>query len=320
MDRAERIAMRPAGRAPVRRGPALGAGLAALALALAAAPGVARAGVSRVGVVVATAVNMSDADADALASRLGEALRGKLEVDVVAGADARRRLPPAGVPDDCVARPDCVRDVAVRLGGDELLFLFVVRIGPHVQIDVTWSDPDAGSIASRSALIVPAAGGAEEDRVFEAAPGRLLPHASPRAPQLGEPEPDREPATELVSSPTPMPERRGRHINAGALVSGVVSVAALATGVGFAVAAREDYDQLEEDGCDVTACPRVNRRVDRMERRALAADILFAGAGVAAATGIIFYLTSGGGSESRMEIGAAPRAGGGALLSLGGVF
>jgi hypothetical protein len=311
----DRMVGRPAWRPRGRRS-ALCAGLAALVLA--AAPGVARAGVSRVGVVVATAVNMSDADADALASRLGEAVRGKLEVDVVAGTDARRRLPPAGVPDDCVARPDCVRDVADRLGGDELLFLFVVRIGPHVQIDVTWSDPDAGAIASRSALIVPATGGAEEDRVFEAAPGRLLPHASPRAPQASEP--DREHATELVSSPTPMPERRGRHINTGALVSGVVSVAALATGVGFAVAAREDYDQLEEDGCDVTACRGVNRRVDRMEHRALAADILFAGAGVAAATGIIFYLTSGAGSESRLEIGAAPRAGGGALLSLGGAF
>lgn len=65
--------------------------------------------------------------------------------------------------------------------------------------------------------------------------------------------------------------------------------------------------------------PGVNGRIDRMERRALTADILFAGAGVAAATSVILYLTSGGTTEERMELSAAPTEGG-ALFSFGGAF
>ena len=89
---------------------ALGVALVALAIA-----GDARADTSRVGLVVATRVNLSEAEADTLATRLADAMRKQLEVDVVAGADARRRLPPTGIADDCVARQDCMRDVASRL-------------------------------------------------------------------------------------------------------------------------------------------------------------------------------------------------------------
>jgi hypothetical protein len=281
-------------------------GVAVVALAIA---GDARADTSRVGLVVATRVNLSEAEADTLATKLADAMRKQLEVDVIAGADARRRLPPTGIADDCVARQDCVRDVASRLDLDEILFLFMVRIGPRVQIDVTWSDPDIGQTASRSVLVLPAAGGVEAERAVASAPRRFLPHASPRTLAA-------EPTEPLVVSP---PVRRtGRHLTAPTVVSGVVAVAALGTGIGFALAARNDYDELEQDGCHRMACPGVNGRVDRMERRALTADILFAGAGVAVATGAILYLTSGG-SEERMEIGAAPTEGG-ALFSFGGSF
>ncbi len=282
-------------------------GVAVVALAIA---GDARADTSRVGLVVATRVNLTEAEADALATKLADAMNEQLEVNVVAGADARRRLPPGGIADDCVARQDCMRDVASRLDLDEILFLFMVRIGPRLQIDVTWSDPDIGQTASRSVLVLPAAGGVEADRAVASAPRRFLPHASPRTLTA-------EPTTEqLVVSP---PVRRtGRRVTAPAVVSGVVAVAALGTGIGFALAARNDYDELEQDGCHRMACPGVNGRIDRMERRALTADLLFAGAGVAVATGAIIYLTSGG-SEERMEIGAAPTEGG-ALFSFGGSF
>jgi hypothetical protein len=284
---------------------ALGAALIALAIA-----GDVRADSSRIGLVVATRVNLSEAEADTLATRLADAMRKQLEVDVIAGVDARRRLPPGGIADDCVARRDCVRDVASRLDGDELLFLFMVRLGARVQIDVTWSDPDIGQTASRSVLVLPAAGGVEAERALASAPRRFLPHASPRT-LTAEPTAD-----QLVMSP---PVRRtGRRLTAPTVVSGVVAVAALGTGIGFAVAARKDYDELEQDGCHRQACPGVDGRIDRMERRALTADSLFAGAGVAAATSAIFYLTSGG-SEERMEIGAAPTEGG-ALFSFGGSF
>lgn len=283
---------------------ALGAALVGLAVA-----GDARADTSRVGLVVATRVNLSEAEADTLATKLGDEMSKQLEVDIVAGVDARRRLPPGGIADDCVARQDCMRDVASRLDGDELLFLFMVKIGPRVQIDVTWSDPDIGQTASRSVLVLPAAGGVEAERALASAPRRFLPHASPRTPTA-------EPTEPLVVSP---PVRRtGRRLTAPTVVAGVAAVAALGTGVGFALSARNEYDELEQDGCHRQACPGVNGRIDRMERRALTADILFAGAGVAAVTGVILYLTSGG-SEERMEIGAAPTEGG-ALLSFGGSF
>jgi hypothetical protein len=285
------------------------AALGAAAAVLALASGSAAADAPRVGVVVATTVNVSELDADRLAEKLGDALRAKLEVDVIAGADARRRLPPEGVAVDCVARLACVRDVASRLDGDELLFLFVVRVGPRLQIDITWSDPDIGQVASRVALVLPAVGGEEAEQVLSAAPSRLLPHVSPRQQTPSA-------APELVVTEPPV--RSGRRITVPTIVTGVIAAGALATGVGFAVAARQDYDELEEDGCHRQVCPGIDSRVEKMERRALTADILFATAGAAAATSLLLYFFSGD-SDSHLEVGAAPSTGG-AAVSVGGVF
>jgi hypothetical protein len=295
--------------APVReRGRGLAA-LGAAAAVLALAGGSAAADSPRVGVVVATTVNVSELDADRLAGQLGDALRAKLDVDVIAGAEARRRLPLEGVAADCVARVACVREVASRLDGDELLFLFVVRVGPRLQIDVTWSDPDIDRVASRGTLVMPAVGGEEAERVLTGAPSRLLPHVSQRQPPPAA-------APELVLTEPPV--RSGRRITVPAVVTGVIAAGALATGVGFAVAARQDYDELEEDGCHRQMCPGIDSRVEKMERRALTADILFATAGVAATTSLLLYLFSGD-SGSHVEVGAAPISGG-AAVSVGGAF
>ncbi len=283
--------------------------LAALAVAgIASASGVARADLSRVGVVIERRVKVSERDADALASRLGQALRAQLEVDVIAGIDARRRLPPGGIARDCAAQPDCLRDVATRLDGDELLLLSMTRTGPRVKIDVTWCDPDIDVVADRAALLLPALAGPEADRVLAAAPSRLLPHASPRGGPL-----DGDTST-LLSSPSPA----GRRVTPPVLVTAAVAVAALAAGTGFSVAARADYNALEEDGCARETCPAARRRVDQMERRALAADILFGTAVAAAASSAILYFTSGE-SESRLSVAATPSRDG-ALVSFGGIF
>ncbi len=256
--------------------------------------------------VVTSQLGLSEGDADALASRLGRALRAQLEVNVVAGIDARRRLPPRGVARDCASEPDCLRDVARRLDGDELLLLDIARSGRRVTVDVTWCDPDIGLFAERDALSLPALAGPEADRVLAAAPSQLLPHASPRVDPTG---------SLAMSRPPPA----GRRLSGPVLVSGAVAVAALGAGIGFAAAARADYNELEQDGCARASCPAARRRVDQMERRALAADILFGTAAAAAVTGVILYLTSGGESESRLSAGATPSRGG-ALLSFGGVF
>ena len=288
-----------------RRLVALGAALAGLALAA----GAARADVSRVGVVVASRIQLSEREADAVAARLGAALRAQLEVDVVAGADARRLLPAGGIPEACVATPDCLRAVADRLRGDELLLLYMVRTGPRVEVDVTWCDPDIGVVINRASLRLPVLVGPAADRVLAAAPRQLLPHASPRAVAL-----------EVADGPF-APPRGGRRLTVPVILTGAVAVGALAGGVGFAVAARAEYNALEDDGCARASCPQARRRVDQMDRRALVADILLGTAAAAAATSAVLYIFSyRHGAESRVEVGAAPSPGGGALVSLGGSF
>jgi hypothetical protein len=69
---------------------------------------------------------------------------------------------------------------------------------------------------------------------------------------------------------------------------GAVAAVALVGGTGFALAARTDYHNLEDDGCDRRACPGVDGRVDRMERKALVADLLI-GTSVAAAAVATYF-------------------------------
>ncbi|HEU5057328.1 MAG TPA: hypothetical protein VFU21_12415 [Kofleriaceae bacterium] len=261
----------------------------------------ARAEGLRIGVVVATRVNVTEGEADALGSALADALRDQLVVDVVAGAESRRRLPAGGMPEDCVAQPSCVRDVAERLGADELLFLVVVRLGPRVQIDPTWARPRTEQVASRAAIVIEDGKQGAPD-LFAGRARRLFPEAPVR----------------LVNAPlTGERGSRGRRITRGAGIAGAVSLAALAGGIGLALAARSDYDELEADGCDRSACPGVDDRVDSMEDKALAADVLFGASAVAAGVAVILYLGSGSGEEAPVRVGADSH---GAHVWLGGRF
>jgi len=257
--------------------------------------------VARVGVVVATRVNVTEGEADALAGALGDALRDRLVTDVVAGAEARRRLPAGGLEEDCVAQTSCVSDVAERLGADEILFLVVVRIGPRVQIDSTWARPSTGQVVSRPAMVIED-GKQSAGQVFGGAARRLLPDAQPRP--IGPPI-----AVERAE--------RGRHLTRGTMIAGAVSLAALAGGIGFALAARNDYDDLDADGCDQMACPGVDGRVDAMEHKALAADVLFGASAAAAGVAVFLYLGSGGPERAPVSVSADPH---GAHVWLGGQF
>ncbi|HEY8145638.1 MAG TPA: hypothetical protein VIG06_23315 [Kofleriaceae bacterium] len=277
--------------------------IAALALVTAAVVGEAsvRAEALRIGVVVATRVNVTEGEADALGSALGDALRDKLTVDVVAGAESRRRLPSDGMPEDCVAKVACVQDVAERLGADELLFLVVVRLGPRVQIDSTWARPRTQQIASRAALVIED-GEQSAPRVFDGAARRLFPEAPVRLVNAG-----------VVVEP----RSRGRRLTPGVTIAGAASLAALAGGIGLALAARSDYDQLEADGCAQMACVGVGDRIDTMENKALAADVLFGASAVAAGVAVVLYLGSGGGERPPVSVGADSH---GAHVWLGGQF
>lgn len=261
----------------------------------------ARADGPRVGVVIATRVNVTEGEADALAAELGEALRDQVAADVVAGRDARRRLPAGGLQEDCVARPACADDVAERLGADQLLFLVVVRIGPRVQVDATWTRPRTDQVASRAAMVIED-GVQASAVVFARAARRLLPDARPR----------------LDNPPLRVEARpRGRHLTPAAGVFGAASVAALAGGIGLALSARSDYSDLESSGCDQMPCPGVDDRVDAMEKKALAADILFGASAVAAGVAVFLYLGSGSSERAPVSVGADSH---GAQVWLGGQF
>lgn len=284
--------------------------LAAVSACSLTAEAAARRGIERVpkvGVVIATRVNVAFQEAERLADRLGEAVREELEVDVVAGAEAGRRLPPAGVPEDCVVRPACVRELATRLDADQILFLVMVQIGPRLQIDPTWADPQTGDAASRPALVFED-GGPAADLVFARAPRQLLPHETPRV------------SARLVAR-SGGSDRPGRRVTSAVGVSGATALVAMAGGLGLAASARSDYNALEEAGCAERSCPDQERRIDRMERKAVAADMLIAAAAIAGATSVVLYLRSGA-KERSVRVGAGPLGRGerGAYLSVGGRF
>jgi hypothetical protein len=262
--------------------------LAAVLVCLAAAPAQG-AQPTRVGVVIAVAVDDAG-EAEALAAILGRALRERLAVDTVAGAEVARRLP-EGVPPDCVARSGCVRDVARRLDADELLFLVVVRVGRRVQIDPTWVDVDTGASNARAALHLED-GGRDPAAVFADAAPALLPDGNLIVATRG----------------------HGRHVDARTWIAGGVAAAALAGGVGFALAARDTRSGLDADGCRERACDPA--RLDRLDRQTLTADLLFGAAAVAGASAVYFYLTS---ETEGLPVGVAPTSGG-AVMTLAGSF
>jgi hypothetical protein len=243
---------------------------------------------TRVGVVVAVAVDDGSGEADELAAALGRALRQRLAVDTVAGAEVTRRLPD-GVPPDCVARSACVRDVGQRLDADELLFLVVVRVGRRVQIDPTWVDVGSGTTNARAALHLED-GGRDPQVVFADAAPALLPHGNVIAARRD----------------------HGRHLDTRTWIAGGVAAAALAGGLGFALAARDTRDGLDADDCQRHACDP--ERIDRLDRQTLTADLLLGTAAVAGATAVYFYLTS---DDESAPVGVSPTPGGAAVTFAG---
>ena len=302
----------------------LRAGVAAALVLLAAAPAAAQVErVARVGVVVAVHVNMSEDEAQALGGQIGDGLRDALVVDVVAGAQAARRLPPRGVGELCVARPECVKDTAARLDTDQLLFLVVVRLGKRVQVEPTWTDATGGQSASRDTIVLE--GDASPREVFAGAATRLLPGIAVRTqsaaatepvPPSGATEPPPTGGADVVApAPAPAPRRR---IHLGTWIAGGVAVAALAGGIGFGLAAKSADSDLEDRGCGETvAC---DDDADSLEKKALLADVFYGTAVVAAGAAVFIQLRWGGRAEPAPVSLAPTSDGAGAALRVGGVF
>lgn len=240
----------------------------------------------RIGIVVSTAVNMNEAEVDDMAAALGQALEQSLGVVVTAGAETRRRLPSAGLPEGCMSDAACRADLGERLDADELLMVVVARVGSRVQVDATWIDVPSGKLASRPAVVLE--GDADRTEVFRDAAQTLLPHLQP-VPTLSEIKP---------ATAAPMPGARPgsvrseRRMTGGAWIAAGISVAALGGGLGLGYLNRDTYQQLESgELCDANpAC--FDDESETLKRNSLVADGLAGLSLVAGVTALVLYLGS----------------------------
>jgi hypothetical protein len=275
--------------------------IGAVAAAIAAVlflPGLARAEKApRVGIVVSVQVNLKKSECTQLSEDLGRALHEKLVVDVIAGAEATRRLPAEGVSEACVADEACIRDTAQRLSADEILFLAAVRVGNRIQVDSTWVDPANGRNASRPKVVMVKLEEAHER--FGDAASLLLPDASVRSiPEAagnggggGDFGPEGASGTVLVRT-TP------RRMTVPAWILAGTAVAAGGTSFAIWLGLRSDHKRCSEavnDGDPMTSCPQPV--INSIEDKKITADIFAVGAGAALVAGALVYYFSGGDIE-----------------------
>jgi hypothetical protein len=251
----------------------------------------------KVAVVPGIVVNLAAARVDALTQTLAEALQAELEVDAIGGVEVRRRLPPAGLPSDCVASEPCIADVARRLGAEQLLFLVLIDTGATgaIQIDSTWVDPAAHHSGSRPAIDIATI--ADARARFAAAASRLLPDAAVRP----------RPQASLGRMSQPVP----RHVTLPAYATAGATLVGLGVGISLGLDARSRYSDCTALAHAGTACSPA--RKDAIRRIDLAADAgWLVGIGGTIATAIL-YATSAEASHVIVE----PVPGGAAVTASG---
>lgn len=270
----------------------------------------------RVGIVVTTAVNLDESEADELASALGQALEQSLGVVVTAGAETRRRLPLEGVPAGCVGDAACRTDLGQRLDADELLMTVAARVGNRVQLDITWVEVASGKVASRPVIVL--AGDADRTAVLRGSGKILLPHIQP-VPSSGDARGDGSAPALTGSAP---PGRSERHMTSGTWIAASVSAVTLAGALGLGYRSMS----LDDEGCDPTDCDEKKKSLRTNNTLADGLAIVSVAAGV---TALILYLGSdepaaageraGASRPGRpvVGLGAGP---GGIQISIGGGF
>jgi hypothetical protein len=251
----------------------------------------------KIAVVPGIVVNLAAARVDALTQTLAEALQAELEVDVIGGVEVRRRLPPAGLPTDCIASEPCLADVARRLGAEQLLFVVLIDTGSSgaIQIDSTWVDPVAHRSGSRPAIDIVTIADARSR--FAAAASQLLPDAPVRP----------RPQASLGRMSEPVP----RHVTLPVYVTAGATLVGIGVGVSFGVDARNRYNACTAQAHAGTACSQDKK--DAIRRVDLAADagwLVAIGGTIATA---ILYATSAEASHVIVE----PIPGGAAVTASG---
>lgn len=269
----------------------------------------------RIGIVVTTAVNLEESEADELSTALGQALEQSLGVVVTAGAETRRRLPPEGVPAGCVGEVACRTDLGERLDADELLMTVAARVGNRVQLDITWVDVASGKVASRPAIVLE--GDTDRAAVLRNAGKVLLPHIQP-VPAAGETR-NTDPT---MADPAPArSRRRGHHMTTGTWIAGSVSAVALAGALGFGAFSYTLHSDKCGEGCDRfgISLATSNTIGDGLGIVSVAAGvtalILYFGSDEAAPAGE--RAQAGRSGRPLVGLGAGP---GGVQISIGGAF
>ncbi|HTR54366.1 MAG TPA: hypothetical protein VMJ10_26920 [Kofleriaceae bacterium] len=254
--------------------------------ALLAAPALASADRIKVAVVPGIAVNLDAGRVDALSQDLAEALATELDVDAIGGLEVRRKLPPDGLPPECVATPSCTADVAKRVGANQLLFVVMVDSGGAVQMDATWIEPAAGKQAQRPAIDLTSSVDEAAKEKFQAVARQLLPDAPVRA----KPQAQAAPSSVNLKIDTRMTEATPRHLTLPAYITGGATIAGLGVGIAFGLATRSKYD-----ACDDAAAPCSDGKKSTIRNFALAADAgLFVATGAAIATAVLWATSSEG--------------------------
>ncbi len=254
----------------------------------------------RVAVVIELAVNVEPARVEALSAALADALNRELEVDAFGGGDVERRLPAGGLPEDCLATPTCIADVAARLEVAQLLVIAVVQVGDDIQIDASWVDVATAEVSARPRILLPADARAGE--VFGDAALRLLPRARKRPLSVAQP----------VEVTTPGPSRR---FTRGTWIAGGLGVAALGAGIGVGFSTRASYGRCEPLGVNCSDDEKSSIRT-----RALVADGLFAGAAAGLTAAVILYLRSARADDTATSsaLTVTPTTGGAVVGFVGG--
>jgi hypothetical protein len=239
-------------------------------LAALAAPAAADTKVTRVGVVIGIAIDVEPAVADSIGGALAAALADKLVVDAIGGVEVTRRLPAGGVPDECVATPACVADLAKRLAADQLLFLGVLKAGAEYHIDVTFVHVATGAQAARPRLRLQYPQDAKDE--FAANAVRYLPDAAVR---------DTGDSTTIIQQ---NPERH-RPIKKSVWIVGGIGAGALIGAGAMGLVAKSRFDDCDKNRPECTPGDR-----DSLKTLDLAADITL-GVGVACAiTAVVLYV------------------------------
>ncbi|MBT8492529.1 MAG: hypothetical protein KJO07_05680 [Deltaproteobacteria bacterium] len=263
-----------------------------LAALIASAAG--EAGAERLAIVVSDQVNVSQDDAYGWADELGKVL--SREVKVIPSQDVRPILAAENPAPTCYLDPGCLRELGNKLGADELMVLHVVKIAGQVQIDSTWYELGAGRSSARGSL-------------------SFSDNPAARAEALG-----KQGGSLRPGGVAP----REEEINLGLWISAGATGALLAGAITFTlVAFKADGDAadcaalgtLPDEVCpNISGDERLDQIRDRRDSRALTADILWIGTGIAAASTVLFAIYGGSDSEpEKSRVTFAPTEGGAAV-------